>query len=210
MKSCFSLFLLLIFLFFDCSRDDKNLSTKYEKALSLFNQHKLEQSLKIFLEIEQESSSYRNIDVYIGKIYYYQIELNKAESYFVNAIQKDKNDINPFFWLIKTEYLQKKNPEKLLSKINYYLTKDSNNQEILYLRANVCKSLNKFEDAIKSYERIISSSDKLVYSYLELGKIYKDAGDFKKADSYLKSAKVIAEINPYIKQKINFEKESNE
>lgn len=91
---------------------------------------------------------------------------------------------------------------KLADQLTTLALSATEKAELTYRKAIIAQLSGDKSMAIVQYEQVIHAKDLgtdnyyIPYSYLQLGKLYEDSGQFEKAQSYLKKA-IEAEAHPY-------------
>jgi tetratricopeptide (TPR) repeat protein len=200
-----------IFLNFTCSKNNEELDQKYKLAIGYYYKKDLKLSLKLLSEIYEQNPNYKDVKLYLGKIYYFGGKFKEADEFFSAAAKQDLHNINSKVWLVKTKYAlasSKENFENIINVSEQILEKDSSNLEILSLLSKVYFKNGDIEKSINAYKKIISYSDELALAHFELGKIYQEAGIKKESEKHIRRARILSENNINIKKAvINFSME---
>ncbi len=199
--------ILLILLSFTltCTKEKPELDKKYKTALALFQQKKLKQSLTLFSEIYDENPNYKEISLYVGKIYYYGGKFKEANEFMDKAVARDSDNLNNKIWSAKVKFAlanDKDSNNEVIKIAENVLEKDSSNLEVLSILAKAYFKIGNLEKSITTYKRIISFSDEIALSHLELGKIYKQADIQGESEKHFKMAQLLSENNSRINKAV--------
>lgn len=113
-------------------------------------------------------------------------QLKKGKKSFLKSLFGKKEDGKKYFILAETAYLHGNNLEAL-KMINSCIEQDIEKWENFAFKANVLEDLQKFQEAIKTYEKAIelSETDEKMYAlYHQIGFCYLNLGENRKAKEF--------------------------
>ncbi|MEM7183746.1 MAG: tetratricopeptide repeat protein [Spirochaetota bacterium] len=186
--------LLLALMLIQCGEDESlTAKKKYKVAVAYFYQQKLDLALKEFRATNKAQPGYKNTNLYLGKIHYYNTNFQKALTYFQIYAKYHPDNSKGLFWIVKTEYIRKKiKPQELLTLVNKYLQQNSSNLEILYIKAELLQGMQRTGEAVMAYRSVIQNSNFLKASYLHLADIYQKENLPNKARYYRRIGKALS------------------
>ncbi|XDD51125.1 tetratricopeptide repeat protein [Leptospira sp. WS92.C1] len=175
--------LLLWFLPFltACGLSEKEMDVQYQKGIALFVANKRDEALKVFKDLYKEDEDYKDVKLIIGKLLYYNRKFQEAEELFQEMSDDDPTNYNVLAWLIKTQFAGTPLKKELSDNLQKFLTKDSENLEVLFISAKLLEETGKPDQAILAYQKIVSQSQMIGFAHLQLENIYKKAKMEKKA-----------------------------
>jgi len=157
----------------------------------------------------KKSNFYLNISHYLNPKFKFNLSL-LAENYYLNKNYTktlkiletfDKNDEFYYWFRLKKEaqiISKKQNKNKSLDFINSNFKKIENpSVKIIFDIANINKNSDKYNEAIKYYNQIISKIDVTSQLYAEI--LYRRGGSYERLGDYINSDKDLLkslEINP--------------
>ncbi|WP_001037113.1 tetratricopeptide repeat protein [Leptospira interrogans] len=165
----------------DCGPSEKEMEVMYQKGISLFIANKRDEALKVFKDLYKENENYKDVKFMLGKLLYYNRRFQDAEKNFQEISDKDDTDYNALGWLIKTQFAETPLKKDLTDNLEKYLSKNSENIEILFISARLLEETGKSDQAILAYQKIISQTQLIAFSHSQLKNIYSTAKLDKKA-----------------------------
>ncbi|TGL09160.1 hypothetical protein EHQ43_01510 [Leptospira bouyouniensis] len=196
------IFLIFLFLISSCKDTDK-ISRLHVEGMQFFQLNKRELSKKKFQELYSIDPDYLDTRIMLGKLHYFDLEFEKANFYFQEAYEKENSNLNALMWVIKSNFVSGKKAEEVLEMTKLYLSMDSANPEILYIRGKLLENIGKIDEAILSYTKATQNVNFVALSYLQLGLIFKKADLKEKFEENLRKAKKISEDDPVLSKEIN-------
>lgn len=159
----------------DCGPSEKEMEVMYQKGISLFIANKRDEALKVFKDLYKENENYKDVKFMLGKLLYYNRRFQDAEKIFQEISDKDDTDYNALGWLIKTQFAETPLKKDLTDNLEKYLSKNSENIEILFISARLLEETGKSDQAILAYQKIISQTQLIAFSHSQLKNIYSTA-----------------------------------
>jgi tetratricopeptide (TPR) repeat protein len=98
-------------------------------------------------------------------------------------------------------YIQRYEYQKAIDKIDA-IDKYNSDLSLLDLKATALKGLNKYQEAIKAYEKLLMNDTGDLKNIIEIANCYQSLGDYKKAHTYYKKAIKISPYNNYLYQQL--------
>ncbi|WP_420843586.1 tetratricopeptide repeat protein [Leptospira adleri] len=178
------IFLLLIFscfLYGGCGPSEKEMEAMYERGTALFVANQRDEALKIFQALDKEDDEYKDVKLLIGKLLYYNRKFQQAEEVFQKISDDDPSNYTALGWLIKAQFAGTPLKKELTENLQKFLSKDTENAEILFISARLLEETGKPDQAILAYKKIISQTGILALSHRQLETIYEKARLEKKA-----------------------------
>lgn len=215
MKKLLPLLILISFML-TCAKENPEMEKKYQTALALYHQKKLKHSLKLFSEIYDENPNYKELSLYVGKIYYFGGKFKEANEFLDRAIIKDSDNINNRIWHAKVKFAlanDKESNTQVIKELEEIHQTDNSNLEVLSLLAKAYLKIGNFEKSINTYKKIVSYSDEIALAHLELSKIYEQAKIETESKRHLKMAQLISQENSNLNKavkKLSTEEEEDE
>ncbi|MBM9498967.1 tetratricopeptide repeat protein [Leptospira sp. 201903071] len=176
----------LSFLYLNCGLSEKEMETMYEKGTALFVANQRNEALKIFQELYEEDEDYKDVKLLIGKLLYYDRKFQQAEEVFQEISDKDPANYNALGWLIKAQFASTPLKKELTENLQNFLSKDTENAEILFISGRLLEETGKPDQAILAYKKIISQTGILALSHRQLEILYRNARLEKKASYHNK------------------------
>lgn len=182
--------LLNVFIFFSCSNREKCLQNFYQ-AEKAFSDQNFITAMKYAESSIKEDSSFLNSKILIGKIYFFNNQIELAYQTFKKLNKKEPYSQDVLLYLIRTciELEKIDEAENLIKRGLYY---NSNDWQLYYLysrlegiRCNQDKRLLYCRQA----EKILALTENL---YVELADIYLTLGLKDKAIVSLKTAEIVS------------------
>lgn len=199
------LVLILLFLF-HCDNSDQ-LEPLYLVAKRHYLEGKLAESMKEFQKLEDVENNYKDSKLYIGKIYFFQGNFEKASKEFEEASSTEYLKLNSLAWKIKSDYASSVDRSIVLKQITQYLEIDNGNLEILFIQGKIHLDSGSIQEAITSFERILMYEDRLGYAHRELSNIFERAKIKEKAEYHQKKASTL--LDKDIKKTVESPTEKN-
>lgn len=98
-------------------------------------------------------------------------------------------------------YFQNYEYDKALIELNK-LNENNANDELIILKAKTYKALNKYEQAILSYEKVLSNDSENIAVLIELADCYESTGNFRKSQLIYRNALFKDQSNFFLLQKL--------
>ncbi|TGK43534.1 tetratricopeptide repeat protein [Leptospira andrefontaineae] len=165
---------------------------KYKQGLDLFLLNKRQEALKVFREIYSEDPNYKEIRLLIGKLLYYDRKFKESETIFKEAFEEDETNWNALNWIIKSQFASRPLSKEIVDNLHLYLSKESENPEVLFISGRLLEESQKTDQAIATYERIVSHRFKLALAHERLAEIYEKAKLGKKAEFHKNQYKLLS------------------
>ncbi|TGL79170.1 tetratricopeptide repeat protein [Leptospira yasudae] len=180
-RTAFSIVLLCLLFSYDCGLSEKEMDVMYQRGVALFVANKREEALKVFKELYEEDEDYKDVKFVMGKLLYYNRKFKEAEELFQELSDEDPNNYNALGWLIKTQFAETPLKKDLAENLERFLSKDSENLEVLFISARILEETGKPDQAIIAYQKILSQTRMLAFAHRQLEYIYRKANLEKKA-----------------------------
>ncbi|MCG6167175.1 tetratricopeptide repeat protein [Leptospira sp. FAT2] len=165
----------------NCGLSEKEMDSMYQRGIALFVANQREEALKIFSELYKQDEDYKDVKLVTGKLLYYNRRFEEAEKIFQELSDDDSADYNALGWLIKAQFAGTPLKKELMENLQKFLSKDSENLEILFISARLLEETGKSDQAILAYQKIIAQTRMLAFSHRQLENIYRKAKLEKKA-----------------------------
>lgn len=172
--------------------ENLEIENKINKGITLFENNKYEESIKIFEKLKENSKTNIIGIFFLGVIEVKRKNLTDAKKKFfeVLKINRDHEDANLNLGLV---YFKERDYEESLIYFKKVLTINEKNLNALYHSGLSYFSLRKFEESIKYLNLSIEVNKNFVHSYVVLGHIYLR---IKKFTNALDNYKKVLEIDP--------------
>jgi tetratricopeptide (TPR) repeat protein len=199
MKKYF-LIILVINNLIGCSKDKASwVDQNYKESIIQYENGELEKAKKGFLKNYENYEEFNVVNLYLGKIFFYQGSFKKALEYFELLKESSEHKSIAEQWIIKTKYVLKNDKLELLNEIESINEKSLDNIEILLIQAKLLLELGKVDESIKVYNKVIQNGYLIAIAHNDLSSIYQKA----KIDERYSFHK---EIYKTLSQKYNFNK----
>lgn len=174
-------FITILLFALNCGPSEREIESLYQKGTSLFIANKRDEALKVFRELYKEDAEYKDVKFVLGKLLYYNRKFKEAEEIFQEMSNDDSANYNALGWLIKTQFAGAPLKKELSDNLQKYLSKDSENIDILFISARILEETGKPDQAILAYQKIISQTQLIAFAHNQLKNIYSKAKLEKKA-----------------------------
>lgn len=170
------LLIILILIISTCSKDKTSwVDQNYKESVAQFENGDLEKAKKGFLKNYEDYQEFNVVNLFLGKIYFYQGNFKKALEYFELLSESKEHQDIASQWLIKTRYILKHENSALLKEIEELNEKSLENIEILLIQSKILSELGKIEESINIYNKIIQNGYIIAIAHKDLSSIYKKA-----------------------------------
>ncbi|WP_156860684.1 tetratricopeptide repeat protein [Leptospira fainei] len=171
-----------LFLFNQCGPDEKKLEEKYNKAQGLFWANKRVEAAKLLKEVYDAKPDYKDVSFTLGRAYYFDMKFQDALKCFTEAYDKDRENLTPLLWIIKTQFAAGIRDKSLFDNIQSFAKRDAGNIELLFMNGRLLEESGKTDQAIQSYNQVVLQTLPLALAHKRLAEIYKKANITQKAN----------------------------
>ncbi len=168
------------------------LQENINKGIKLFEENKLEESIKIFNQLREYKETSIFSIFFLGVIQIKKKKLNAAKKFFFQVLKLDKNheDTNLNLGLI---YLEEKEFNKAENYFKKVLDINKKNLNALYHLGLVYFFTKKLDLAVNFLNKSINVNENYIHSYVTLGHIFLRTKKFNKA---IENYKKVLELDP--------------
>ena len=154
------------------------------------NRMRLDKSEKAYLKCMEMRPDSFYIYQELLDLYVLTDNFGKAEDLYKDILTKFDSDslLNQLSSSLASAYSTSRDYDKALMFYRKMLQEDSSLTFIRYQIAGTYQLKNDSKSAVKEYKRLLKSDPNYYDAYIQLGKIYYDAGKYEQAGNYLEKA----------------------
>lgn len=176
-------------------KSNLELNQMLREAGELFNAGKFKRALKIYLQVQRQTSSNANIVHNIACCYDNLAEYGLAKEYFQKAISLDQTN-TIFHTNFGIVLLKIGEVENAISNFQKALILNPSNETAIFYQGIVHDRQGKGDEAIEFFNRSISLNPENIYALTNLGIIHASKNDFEKAFDYFNKAIALDQKHP--------------
>lgn len=159
-----------------CAKDKTSwVDQNYKESIIQYENRDLEKAKKGFLKNYENYKEFNVVNLYLGKIFFYQGNFKKALEYFELLTESSEYKNIADQWIIKTKYILKNDKLELLKEIESIKEKSLDNLEILLIQAKLLSEIGKVDESINIYNKVIENGYLVAIAHNDLSSIYLKA-----------------------------------
>jgi tetratricopeptide (TPR) repeat protein len=163
---------------------------RYQTAKKYYADRRLDEALTLLLENHRSAPEFCANSFLIGKIYFFDKDLARAERYWRHTLEVNPHHLDTRKWLARL-YLQQARIEEAEGVISQGLAVSSEDPELLILMAKVKRRDHDLAGAIEMYQKSQAFAERLSEASIDLAEIYYSFGLTDRAEEELKKALVL-------------------
>ena len=157
------------------------------KLKLLLSKNKVYESLSLLKSMELSSPTVADVNVYRGKIYLANKDVDNAIFEFEKAFNKTKDKYG-VLELITKSYLSSKSTTKALSRVKEQIKLQPDYAPWYYLLGDIYQATGRVSDALDNYVKASEINESWIKPYLRVASIYASKSNFSEAVNILKTA----------------------
>lgn len=130
--------------------------------------------------IQEEAPDDPHAEVFRGDLHYSLNELDQAIAHYEKAIKKDARLVTAYFGLALA-YDKLDQPDEALAMYERAVEESPYNQDYLNNLADQYTRQGRYEDAIRTYDKVLNLDAKYLLTYFELGNLLRLLGRLEQA-----------------------------
>lgn len=151
---------LLLIPAFSIAQENYSTDELFSKAREqAFEKKNYPEAIKLTKEALQKSPDYTDISVFLGRLYTWSDQIDSARMVFKRLDERHVENEDFYLAYASLEYWNDQ-PQQALAIVDKGLTYSPNSEDLLYLKARIDYSEDKYEDADKTLSRLLALNTK--------------------------------------------------
>jgi tetratricopeptide (TPR) repeat protein len=163
---------------------------RYCTARKYYSEQRLDDALNLLLKNHRSAPEFSANSFLIGKIYYFNDDLEQAERYWRYTVTVNPHHLDTRKWMARM-YLQQDRIEEAEQVLTPGLSISSEDPELLILMGKVKRRNQDLSGAIELYLKSQAFGERLSEASIDLAEIYYSFGLSDRAEEELKKALIL-------------------